>query len=143
MTRLVDEGAAEERRPALTVLVVDDSLVMRKMIAHALSLTGIPVREVREARDGHEALLSIASSPPDLVLCDVHMPTMDGKELLERLDVGGWTKSVPVVMISSERGSVARERLEAFGARAYIQKPFYPETLGRILREVLGLGDAS
>lgn len=143
MTRLADEGAAEERRSALTVLVVDDSLVMRKMIAHALSLTGIPVAEVREARDGHEALLSIASSPPDLVLCDVHMPMMDGTELLERLDVGGWTKSVPIVMISSERGSVARERLEAFGARAYIQKPFYPEALGRILRAVLGLGEAS
>jgi two-component system chemotaxis response regulator CheY len=142
MTGLVGEGATEGRPAALTVLVVDDSPVMRKMIAHALSLTGLPVAEVREARDGHEALLSIASSPPDLVLCDIHMPTMDGTELLERLDVGGWTKSVPVVMISSERGCLARERLEAFGARAYIEKPFYPEVLGRVLRSVLGLGAA-
>lgn len=136
MTSSSDAGATH---PApLTVLVVDDSLVMRKMVAHALLLTGLPVGEVREARDGHEALLSIAGSPPDLVLCDVHMPTMDGTELLERLDVGGWTKSVPVVMISSERARVARERLEAFGARAYIEKPFYPEALGSVLRAVLG-----
>jgi len=46
------------------------------------------------------------------------------------------------VMISSERGSVTRERLEAFGARAYIEKPFYTEALGRVLRSVLGLREA-
>jgi len=126
----------------LTVLVVDDSPVMRKMVAHALSLTGLPVAEVREARDGQEALLSIASSPPDLVLCDVHMPTMDGTELLERLACGGWTETVPIVMITSERSSKARERLESFGARAYLEKPFYPEALGRVLRSVLGLAEA-
>lgn len=140
MTSFSDEGAAHGSPAPLTVLIVDDSPVMRKMVLHSLSLTGIPVGEVREARDGHEALLSIASSPPDLVLCDVHMPTMNGTELLERLDVGGWTKSVPIVMISSERGTIARERLEAFGARGYIEKPFYPEVLGRVLRSVLGLG---
>lgn len=130
-----------ETPAALSVLVIDDSAVMRKMVMRTLTLTGIPFGEVREARDGHEALLSIASSPPDLVLCDVHMPTMDGVELLERLDCGGWTKSIPIVMISSERGSAKRERLESFGARAYIEKPFYPETLGRVLRSVLGLGE--
>lgn len=128
--------------PPLTVLVVDDSPVMRKMVAHALSLTGLPVAEVREARDGQEALLSIASSPPDLVLCDVHMPTMDGTELLERLDCGGWTKTIPIVMITSERGGKARERLQSFGARAYLEKPFYPEALGRVVRSVLGLAEA-
>lgn len=126
----------------LTVLVVDDSSVTRKMVAHALALSGLPLAEVREARDGQEALLSIASSPPDLVLCDVHMPTMDGTELLERLDCGGWTKSIPIVMISSERGKTTRERLESFGARGYLEKPFYPETLGRVLRSVLGLAEA-
>src|SRR6187399_821594 len=125
----------------LTVLVVDDSSVMRKMVAHALSLTGLPVGEVREARDGHEALLSIASSPPDLVLCDIHMPTMDGAELLERLDCGGWTKTIPVVMITSERNTTTRERLTSFGARGYLQKPFYPEALGRVIRAVLGLAE--
>jgi two-component system chemotaxis response regulator CheY len=126
----------------LTVLVVDDSFVTRKMVRHALGLSGLPVGEVREARDGHEALLSIARSPPDLVLCDVHMPTMDGTELLERLACGGWTKSIPIVMISSERGATTRARLESFGARGYLEKPFYPETLGSVLRSVLGLAEA-
>jgi two-component system, chemotaxis family, chemotaxis protein CheY len=138
-----DAGNAAGEGPApLSVLVIDDSSVMRKMVTRALALTGIPFSDVREASDGHEALLSIAASPPDLVLCDVHMPTMDGVELLERLDCGGWTKSIPVVMISSERGNAKRERLESFGARAYLEKPFYPETLGRVLRSVLGLGEA-
>lgn len=127
----------------LTVLVVDDSPVARRMLAVSLALAGLPLSEVREAADGEAALFSIARSEPDLVLCDVHMPTMDGSELLERLACGGWTERVPVVMISSERGQVARARLEAFGARAYLEKPFHPETLGRVVRGVLGLSEVS
>lgn len=136
-------GAATLELVPLTVLVVDDSPVARRMLAMALSLSGLPLREVREAADGEEALFSIARSEPDLVLCDVHMPTMDGSELLERLACGGWTERVPVVMISSERGREKRARLEAFGARAYLEKPFYPETLARVVRGVLGLPEAS
>ena len=135
-------GTFEKFAP-LTVLVVDDSPVARRMLTIALSLSGLPLREVREAADGEEALFSIARSEPDLVLCDVHMPTMDGSELLERLACGGWTERVPVVMISSERGQGTRSRLEAFGARAYLEKPFYPEALGRVVRGVLGLPEAS
>jgi len=98
---------------------------------------------VREAKDGEEALLSIVRAEPDLVLCDVHMPTMDGTEFLERLACGGWTRRVPVVMLSSERSPVVRARLEEFGARACLEKPFYPEALGRVVRSVLGLPEAS
>ncbi|HEV8547926.1 MAG TPA: response regulator [Polyangiaceae bacterium] len=123
----------------LTVLVVDDSPVTRKMLIHALEMARIPLAEVREAKNGEEALFSIARSAPDLVLCDVHMPTMDGTELLERLSCGGWTPTLPVVMISSERGPAARSRLTAFGARACVEKPFLPEALGRVVRGVLGL----
>jgi two-component system, chemotaxis family, chemotaxis protein CheY len=137
------KGASAATPASLTVLVVDDSPVMRRMLVQALAVAGLPLREVREAADGEQALLSIARSEPDLVLCDVHMPTMDGSELLERLACGGWTARVPVVMISSERRRGTRARLEAFGARAYLEKPFYPETLGRVVRAILGLPEVS
>lgn len=136
-------GASTIRLAPLTVLVVDDSPVARRMLAISLALAGLPLREVREAGDGEAALHSIVRSEPDLVLCDVHMPTMDGSELLERLACGGWTERVPVVMISSERVLVARARLEAFGARGCLEKPFHPETLGRVVRGIFGFPEAS
>jgi two-component system chemotaxis response regulator CheY len=127
----------------LRVLVVDDSPIMRKMVIHSLKVAGIEVATMLQASHGAEALATIDRDQPELVLCDVHMPTMDGAELVRTLAEQGRLAVVPVVMISSERNDAQQSELERLGVRAYLHKPFYPEALGKVVREVLALEEAS
>ena len=87
----------------LSVLVVDDSSVMRRMVMRSLQLSGVPAHEVREAGDGNEALRLIREQYVDIVLCDLHMPVMDGLELVRHMGADLATADVPVVIVSSER----------------------------------------
>lgn len=127
----------------MRVLVVDDSPIMRKMVIHSLKVAGIEAASIDQAGDGQQALAAIERAAPDLVLCDVHMPTMDGAELVRHLAESGRLSSLPVVMISSERNDAQQSALVALGARAYLYKPFYPEALGQLVRDVLAQGAAS
>jgi CheY-like chemotaxis protein len=127
----------------LCVLVVDDSPIMRKMVIHSLKVAGIEVATVLQASHGVDALAAIDSQQPHLVLCDVHMPTMDGAELVRKLAEQRRLVEVPVVMISSQRDDQQQRELEKLGVRAYLHKPFYPEALGRVVREVLSSKEAS
>jgi CheY-like chemotaxis protein len=127
----------------LCVLVVDDSPVMRKMVIHALKMAKVELSSVEQAADGHEALAVLERVRPDLVLCDVHMPAMDGLALTRALAQQGRLASLPFVMISSERNALAQAELEGLGVRAFLHKPFYPEALAAVVRDVLALGETS
>lgn len=127
----------------LRMLVVDDSAVMRKVVTRSLQLSGLPLHEVEEARDGQEALDLVRKSWIDLVLCDVHMPVMNGAELVRRMRADPLTAALPVVIVSSDRSEGRIAELEGLGVRAYVRKPFQPEALGRVVREALGLGGGS
>ena len=113
----------------IRVLLVDDSAVMRKMVERSLRESGIAVGEVLEANDGWEALAVAREKSPDLILCDINMPTMDGLEFLRNLQGTEAAWKIPVVMVTTE-GSEARvtEAMSA-GARGYICKPFTAEQL--------------
>lgn len=130
-------------KAGLCVLVVDDSPIMRKMVIHSLKVAGIEVDKMLQASHGGEALASIESARPQLVLCDVHMPTMDGAELVRTLAERGRLPALPVVMISSERNDAQQHELEKLGVRAYLHKPFYPEALGKVVRDALAMKEAS
>jgi len=127
----------------LSVLVVDDSSVMRRMVARSLALSGVPPHEVREAGDGDEALRLIREQYVDIVLCDLHMPVMDGLELVKRMSSDTATADVPVVIVSSERSAGLIAELEELGVRGFLRKPFQPEALGQLVREVLRLPGAA
>jgi two-component system chemotaxis response regulator CheY len=127
----------------LSVLVVDDSSVMRRMVARSLVLSGVPAHEVHEAGDGREALRLIREQYVDLVLCDLHMPVMDGLELMKQLGTDAATADVPVVIVSSERSPGLLAELEELGVRGFLRKPFQPEALGQLVREVLRLPEPS
>jgi len=127
----------------LRVLIVDDSPVMRRMVARALDLSGFSVNPIYEAADGEEALCVARESWIDIVLCDVHMPRMNGVELVRRMSQDPLLADVPVVMISSDRGEARAAELESLGIRGYIHKPFQPEAIGRLVRKVLGLENVS
>ena len=130
--------AEEQRQRApLCVLVVDDSPIMRKMVIRSLEVAGFDLGGVEQAAHGGEALGVLERVLPDLMLCDVHMPAMDGVQLVRTLAKQRRIASLPVVMISSERNDAQRAELLTLGARGYLHKPFYPEALGEVVRQVL------
>ncbi len=111
----------------IRVLIVDDSVVMRKIVARSLRQAGIELLEVLEAGNGVEGLAAIQGCAVDLILSDINMPAMDGLEFLKGLRSLENAKHTPIVMITTE-GSESRvvEALSA-GARGYIRKPFTPD----------------
>ncbi|WP_407275591.1 Hpt domain-containing protein [Halothiobacillus sp. DCM-1] len=107
------------RRPM--VLVVDDSLTVRKVTARTLERYHL---DVVLARDGVEALGILHEQQPDVVLTDIEMPRMDGFELLGAIRNDPQTRAVPVIMISSRTGQKHRSRAESLGVNAYLGKPY-------------------
>jgi len=136
--------AEQSNLPAgLHIVVVDDSPIMRRMVIHALKVAGVVVASIEQAAHGGEVLALLEQGRPDLVLCDVHMPTMDGVELVHRLAQQGKLQSLPIVMISSDRNDAQQAELEKLGVRGFLHKPFYPEALGKVVRDALGAKEAS
>ncbi|MBD3816788.1 MAG: response regulator, partial [Halothiobacillus sp.] len=125
------------RRPV--VLVVDDSLTVRKVTARTLERNNL---DVILARDGVEALGFLHEQKPDVVLTDIEMPRMDGFELLGAIRNDEQTRNVPVIMISSRTGQKHRSRAEALGVSAYLGKPYSEadliERIERFISEVRG-----
>lgn len=119
--RDVDLTAVLDVRRRPMILVVDDSLTVRKVTARTLERNNL---DVILARDGVEALGVLHEQRPDLVLTDIEMPRMDGFELLGAIRNDPQTRSVPVIMISSRTGQKHRSRAEALGVSAYLGKPY-------------------
>ncbi|MGM0517003.1 MAG: hybrid sensor histidine kinase/response regulator, partial [Pseudomonadota bacterium] len=119
--RLGEQAQLKPRRERPTVLVVDDSLTVRKVTARTLERNNY---DVALARDGVEALGVLQDKLPDLVLTDIEMPRMDGFELLGAIRNDPAAADTPVVMISSRTGQKHRSRAEALGVSAYLGKPY-------------------
>jgi CheY-like chemotaxis protein len=119
------------------VLIVDDSIVVRRILALAVSqMPELSRAAVEQAADGAEALERLRRTPFDLVLCDVRMPQVDGYELL-RVARGELGLTVPIVLISTMgKEQDVRRGMEA-GATAYILKPLSPHHIKLALRELL------
>jgi two-component system, chemotaxis family, chemotaxis protein CheY len=113
--------------PGLTVLIVDDSSVMRKIVERALRQAGLDLTRVVEAGSGREALAVLAREQVQLIVSDINMPNMDGLEFLRQAQSQSLVRGAPVVMITTESGEEhVREALKA-GAQGYIRKPFTPD----------------
>jgi chemosensory pili system protein ChpA (sensor histidine kinase/response regulator) len=109
-----------------TVLVVDDSLTVRKITGRVLARKGF---RVIEARDGLEALDRLAVDRPALVLLDIEMPRMDGFEVLRRMRDDPRWQSLPVMMITSRTADKHRNQAFELGASAFLGKPFEEQDL--------------
>jgi CheY-like chemotaxis protein len=107
-------------------LVVDDSRVIRELIAVNLELEGF---EVTTAGDGERALELAAEFRPDVITLDVMMPRLNGFETVIRLRQDPRTAGIPVVMVTGRAQNVDRERGEEVGVQAYLTKPFEPAEL--------------
>jgi twitching motility two-component system response regulator PilG len=141
LIRMAEIRRQEEAHAALvkgkTILVVDDSATVRKLIAGKLEKSG---HIVVCCNDGEDALERIKSLVPDLVLLDIAMPGMDGYQVCRQ--IRGWssTATTPVVMISGKDGFFDKMRGKMAGAVGHITKPFGPETLMKAVEFYLGGG---
>jgi two-component system chemotaxis response regulator CheY len=122
---------------AYNILIVDDSKIIRAMVKKSITMSGLTVGEIHEARDGVEALEVLASQWIDIVFADIHMPNMNGVQLVEQMSKDNLLVSIPVVIVSSDRSQKQIERLKVLGIRAYIKKPFRPESFRDTVAEVL------
>ena len=111
----------------MRVLIVDDSSVMRKIVARSLQQAGLSIAQVLEAANGADALVVVRREKVDLILCDINMPVMDGLEFVKQLSGIENARGVPVVMITTEGSESHVVQALSLGARGYIRKPFTPE----------------
>ena len=123
---------------AFNILVVDDSMSMRAIIKKVIAMSGFDVGEIVEAANGLEALAKLDDFWADVVLTDIHMPEMDGIELLKKIKGNPMTEAMPVVMITTESRDEVVSGALAMGAAGYIKKPFRPEDIKALLVEILG-----
>jgi chemosensory pili system protein ChpA (sensor histidine kinase/response regulator) len=118
------------------VMVVDDSLTVRKVTTRLLTREGF---EVVTARDGVEALEVLQERTPAVILLDIEMPRMDGFEFTKTIKREPKHANIPIVMITSRTADKHRGRARELGVDLYLGKPYREEELLRNLREMLAL----
>lgn len=111
---------------AKTVMIVDDSASMRRVVGIALKGAGY---EVIEASDGGDALSKLSGQKVHLFISDVNMPGMDGITFLKNVKQSPVHKFTPVIMLTTEFDEARKREGQAAGARAWVVKPFQPEQL--------------
>jgi CheY-like chemotaxis protein len=121
--------------PPKRILCVEDDPAILKLVE--ILLRREPNVTVDRATSGREGLEAILESQPDLVLLDVRLPDMDGRELIERLRANEETRELPVVVVSAEAGRQLNQLREA-GADAFLPKPIETERFFEIVRVGLG-----
>jgi chemosensory pili system protein ChpA (sensor histidine kinase/response regulator) len=132
--RITDElrkaAAASARK---LVMVVDDSLTVRKFTTRLLTREGY---EVVTARDGIDALKLLTEHTPDAILLDIEMPRMDGFEFAKTIKGDAKTASIPIIMITSRTADKHRNRAAELGVERFLGKPYQEDELLQSLRTV-------
>ena len=117
-----------------SILAVDDSPSMRKMVSFTLTGAGY---NVVEAVDGQDALEKAESHNIDLVLADQNMPRLDGIGLTRRLREHPKFKSIPILTLTTESSDQMKQAGRAAGATGWLVKPFDPNRLIEVIQKVI------
>jgi len=113
---------------AKSLMIVDDSATMRKIIMRTVRMSGLEFSRTEEAGNGNEAIEKLKAGPIDIVLCDVNMPEMGGLEMVKKV-----RSELPdcadtkIVMVTTESSQELIDSVIADGANGFISKPFTPE----------------
>jgi DNA-binding response OmpR family regulator len=108
------------------ILVADDDSSILRIVQMVLSRHGMTVVT---ATDGEEALQKAVLEKPDAILLDIHMPKLDGLELLSKLKATEATAQIPVGFLTAEKELESFKQAQELGGLLYIMKPFKPERL--------------
>ena len=121
----------------MNILIVDDSSVMRKILARSLR-QAVPngIDRVVEAGDGAEALSKLENDTVEVVFSDINMPNVNGLDFLRRLKETPH-KDVPVIMVTTEGGEKTVMEAISLGAKGFIRKPFTPKQMETTLAKVM------
>jgi len=115
------------------ILTIDDESSIRLLLENFLSKT----YDIISKSDGQQALEWLEGNLPDLIICDIQMPVMDGYEFLKKVRQRGFTKHTPVIMLSGVESSKERIRCYKIGAQDFLAKPFNPEELDELIKKNL------
>ncbi|WP_017299221.1 hybrid sensor histidine kinase/response regulator [Nodosilinea nodulosa] len=127
------EASTATRKP--TVLLIDDSINVRRLLALTLEKAGY---QVAQAKDGQDALDKlVAGLAVEAVICDVEMPRLDGYGFLARLKAETGHENLPVAMLTSRSSKKHRQLAMSLGAAAYFTKPYNEQTLLKTLEDLI------
>ncbi|MFO7530032.1 MAG: Hpt domain-containing protein [Marinobacter sp.] len=127
--------AARYEEQITTVMVVDDSVTVRKVTSRLLERNGM---EVLTAKDGLDAVAQLQDHKPDIILLDIEMPRMDGFEVASFIRHDDNLRETPICMITSRTGEKHRERALAIGVNEYLGKPFQETELLETIKRLTG-----
>ena len=116
------------------ILVIEDDKVIRENINILLNEEGYIARA---AKNGEEALLKVKEDLPDLVLCDIKMPGMDGYEILEKFSMDILTNSIPFIFLTAKVEKENIRKAMKLGAVDYLIKPFDSDKLLKSIEDNL------
>ena len=121
----------------LSVLIIDDSSVMSKIVERSLRQAGLKLDRVMEADNGADALNMVQGGAIDLIFSDINMPKMDGIEFLRQVRATEGAKAIPILMITTDGTEPKVLEAISLGARGYIRKPFSSDQVRQQVAEVL------
>ena len=113
---------------AKTLMIVDDSATMRKIILRTVRMSGLEFDKTEEAGNGVEAIEKLKAKAADIVLCDINMPEMGGLEMVKKVRAELKNcDNTKIIMVSTESSQELIAGVIADGANGFITKPFTPE----------------
>ncbi len=129
-----DQRRSSKTQALLRVLVVDDSISVRKVVSNLITQQGwLPI----SARNGIEAIEKIREERPDIVLLDVEMPRMNGFEVLQALQAQPELYDIPVAMLTSRSAEKYQNKARELGARGFMTKPFKADEIISFVHQVI------
>jgi len=120
-----------------SLLIVDDSATMRKIIMRTVRMSGLQFDKIEEAGNGVEALEKLGANPVDVMLCDINMPEMGGMEVVKKVRELPACSNTKIVMVSTETSDDIVKGVMNDGANGFITKPFTPEKFQEKLSPLL------
>lgn len=120
------------------VLITDDSATARMIIQRCLEVIGWENCEFLHASDGAQALEMVLNERVDLIITDIVMPIMDGRNLLKRIKISPKLNHLPVFVVSSLANPALEEELKQIGVDKLIYKPVSPPKLLEAVESIFG-----
>lgn len=120
----------------MTIMNVDDSATMRRIVTMSLGPNG---HSVVEAENGADALEKMGKTSVDAIILDINMPVMNGLEFLKVVRGDSKYRNIPVIVLTTQEEEEMRTKALGLGANGFIAKPFQKETLLATLKKAAGI----